>query len=166
MDTLISMTDKKSSNKRKIGRPKNTQDKHEIWKEFLQEIGYDGLSNLISELVDNGDEKLIDKLKEITKKSKLSSRKMSSILNLSKSTICNIRNNKPKVIRDDSKRKLLINRIHDIFIEHDSKIGRKRISEIMLKRFEYKISDRQVGRIMNELGLFCSIRVPKKYQRT
>ena len=84
MNTLISMTGKKSTNKRKIGRPKNTQDKIEIWKEFLQEIGYDELSNLISELVDNGDEKLIDKLKEITKKSKLSSRKMSSILNLSK----------------------------------------------------------------------------------
>ena len=84
INMLISMTGKKSTNKRKIGRPKNTQNKHEIWKEFLQEIGYDELSNLISELVDNGDEKLIDKLKEITKKSKLSSRKMSSILNLSK----------------------------------------------------------------------------------
>ena len=54
MNTLISMTGKKSTNKRKIGRPKNTQDKHEIWKEFLQDIGYDELSNLISELVDNG----------------------------------------------------------------------------------------------------------------
>ncbi|MBO6042010.1 hypothetical protein J6P52_02400, partial [bacterium] len=72
--------------------------------------------------------KLIDKLKEITKRSKLSSRKMSSILNLSKTTICNIRNNKPKIIRDDSKRKLLINRIHDIFIGHNSNIGRKRIA--------------------------------------
>ena len=50
------------------------------------------LSNLISELVDNKDEKLIDKLKEITKKCKLSSRTMSRILNVSKSTICNISN--------------------------------------------------------------------------
>ena len=162
MNTLISMTGKKSTNKRKIGRPKNTQDKHEIWKEFLQEIGYDELSNLISELVDNGDEKLIDKLKEITKKSKLSSRKMSSILNLSKSTICNIRNNKPKIIRDDSKRKLLINRIHDIFIEHNSNIGRKRIAGILFKKFEYKISDRQVGNIMNENNWFCNIRKSRK----
>ena len=159
---LISMTGKKSTNKRKIGRPKNTQDKHEIWKEFLQEIGYDELSILIGELVDNGDEKLIDKLKEITKKSKLSSRKMSSILNLSKTTICNIRNNNPKIIRDDSKRKLLINRIHDIFIEHNSNIGRKRIAGIMFKKFEYKISDRQVGNIMNKNNWFCNIRKSKK----
>ena len=131
-------------------------------KRVLQEIGYDEFSNLISELVDNGDEKLIDKLKEITKKSKLSSRKMSSILNLSKTTICNIRNNKPKIIRDDSKRKLLINRIHDIFIGHNSNIGRKRIAGIMFKKFEYKISDRQVGNIMNENNWFCNIRKPKK----
>ncbi|MBO7044082.1 transposase [bacterium] len=120
----------------------------------------------MNELVEEGDEKAIQKIKDRSKKSKLSSRKVAKILNLSKSTICNIRNNKPKVIKDDSKRKLLINRIHDIFIKHNSKIGRKRISEIMLKRFEYKISDRQVGRIMNELGLFCSIRVPKRDQRT
>ncbi|MBQ5543797.1 MAG: hypothetical protein IIT97_02550 [Mycoplasmataceae bacterium] len=36
--------------------------------------------------------KINRQLKEITKKSKLSSRKMSSILNVSKSTICNILN--------------------------------------------------------------------------
>ena len=166
MNTLISMTDKKSSNKRKIGRPKNTQNKIEIWKEFAEDIGIDEFFKIMNELVEEGDEKAIQKIKDRSKKSKLSSRKVAKILNLSRSTICNIRNNKPKVIKDDSKRKLLINRIHDIFIEHNSKIGRKRISEIMLKRFEYKISDRQVGRIMNELGLFCSIRVPKRDQRT
>jgi DNA-binding XRE family transcriptional regulator len=104
----------------------------------------------MNELVEEGDEKAIQKIKDRSKKTKLSSRKLAKILNLSKSTICNIRNNKPKIIRDDSKRKLLINRIHDIFIEHNSNIGRKRISGIMFKRFEYKISDRQVGNIMNE----------------
>ena len=161
MNTLILMTDKKSTNKRKIGRPKNTQDKIEIWKEFVEDIGIYEFFKIINELVEEGDEKAIQKIKDRSKKSKLSSRKVAKILNLSKSTICNIRNNKPKIIRDDSKRKLLINRIHDIFIEHNSNIGRKRISEILLKKFEYKISDRQVGRIMNENNWFCNIRRPK-----
>ncbi|MBO6094544.1 hypothetical protein J6P11_00690 [bacterium] len=50
--------------------------------------------------MDNGDEKLIDKLRQITKKTKLSSRRMSSILNVSKSTNCNISNYQfPNIIR-------------------------------------------------------------------
>jgi hypothetical protein len=32
----------------------------------------------------------------------------------------------------------------------------------MFKRFEYKISDRQVGNIMNENNWFCNIRRPKE----
>ena len=162
MNTLISITSKKSSNKRKIGRPKNTQDKIEIWKEFAEDIGIDEFFKIMNELVEEGDEKAIQKIKDRSKKTKLSSRKVPKILNLSKTTICNIRNNKPKIIRDDSKRKLLINRIHDIFIEHNSNIGRKRIAGIMFKKFEYKISDRQVGNIMNENNWFCNIRRSKK----
>ncbi|MBO6073259.1 hypothetical protein J6P59_06695 [bacterium] len=49
---------------------------------------------MLSDLVDNGDEELIKKIKEISKKSKLSSRETATILNVSKSTICNLRNNK------------------------------------------------------------------------
>ena len=41
MNSLILMTGKTAKKGSKVGRPKNIQDKHEIWKEFLQEIGYD-----------------------------------------------------------------------------------------------------------------------------
>ena len=60
MNTLISISYKTPKKVIKLLELKNTQDKHEIWKENLQEIGYDELSDLISELVDNGDEKLTD----------------------------------------------------------------------------------------------------------
>ncbi|MBO6072137.1 hypothetical protein J6P59_00495 [bacterium] len=49
---------------------------------------------MLNDLVDNGDEELIKKIKEISKKTKLSSRETATILNVSKSTICNFRNNK------------------------------------------------------------------------
>ena len=155
------MTGKKTTNKRKIGIPKNTQDKIEIWKEFAEDIGIDEFFKLMNELVEEGDEKVIQKIKDRSKNTKLSSKKVTKILNLSKTTICNIKNNKHKIIRDDSKRKLLINRIHDIYIGHNSNIDKKCISGIMLKRFKYKISDRQVGRIMNKFGLFCDMRITK-----
>ncbi|MBQ5543348.1 MAG: hypothetical protein IIT97_00200, partial [Mycoplasmataceae bacterium] len=81
MNTLISMTDKKSNNKRKIGRPKNTQDKIEIWKELAEDIGIDEFYKIMNELVEEGDEKAIQKIKDRSKNSKLSSRKVAKILN-------------------------------------------------------------------------------------
>ena len=42
------MTNKKTSNK--VGRTKNTQYRHEIWKEFLEEIRCDELYDLIENL--------------------------------------------------------------------------------------------------------------------
>ena len=41
MNSLILMTGKTAKKGSKVGRAKNMQDKHEIWKEFLQEIWYD-----------------------------------------------------------------------------------------------------------------------------
>ena len=52
INMLISMTGKKSTNKRKIGRPKNTQDKIEIWKEFAEDIGIDEFVKIMNELVE------------------------------------------------------------------------------------------------------------------
>ncbi|MBO6073431.1 hypothetical protein J6P59_07620 [bacterium] len=63
-------------------------------KEIHQPSRDDELADLLSDLVDNGDEELIKKIKEISKKTKLSSRETATILNVSKSTICNLRNNK------------------------------------------------------------------------
>ena len=77
----------------KSGRPKNSKDKIEIWKEFMDKIGKDEVANIFKKMVDDGNENFIDTIKEIIKKkSDLSSRKMASILGTSKSPICNLRN--------------------------------------------------------------------------
>ena len=53
----------------------------------MDEIGKDEVANIFKKLVDDGDEDLIDAIKEIIKeKPKLSSRKMSNILGFSNST--------------------------------------------------------------------------------
>ena len=41
MNSLISISCKTAKKGSKVGIPKNMQNKHEIWREFLQEIGYD-----------------------------------------------------------------------------------------------------------------------------
>ena len=67
------MSGKPPKKSTKSGRPKKSQTKHEIWKKFINQVGDDELANLLSDLVDNGDEELIKKIKEISKKTKLSS---------------------------------------------------------------------------------------------
>ena len=75
------MTGKAPKKSTKSGRPKNSKNKIEIWKEFIDEIGKDEVANIFKKLVDDGDEDLIDAIKEIIKeKPKLSSRKMGNIL--------------------------------------------------------------------------------------
>ena len=73
MNALISMSGKSPKKGTKAGRPKKDQTKHEIWNKFINQLGDDELANLLSDLVDNGDEELIKKIKEISKKTKLSS---------------------------------------------------------------------------------------------
>ena len=162
MNVLISMTGKSSKKSSNIGRPKNSGNKLEYLKELVEEIGYDNFLDIINDLVDDGDEKLIDKLKEITKKTRLSSRKTGVILNVSSKTICNIRNNKYHQSKHEPVNEKLIKWIYDIYIEFNGHYGRKPISQEILKRYGYVISDRQVGRIMNKIGLFCQIRRPKR----
>ena len=72
MNVLISMSGKSPKKGTKAGRSKNSQTKHEIWKKFINQVGDDELANLLSDLVDNGDEELIKKIREISKKTKLS----------------------------------------------------------------------------------------------
>ena len=93
MTALISISGKSSKKGTKVGHLKNHQTKHEIWKEFIKEVGENEIANLLNDLVENGDGNTIDEIKEIIKKkSKLSARKIARILNASKSTICNLRN--------------------------------------------------------------------------
>ncbi|MBQ5500759.1 MAG: DDE-type integrase/transposase/recombinase, partial [Mycoplasmataceae bacterium] len=164
MNTLISMTGKAPKKGTKSGRPKNSKDKIEIWKEFMDKIGKDEVANIFKKMVDDGNEDFIDTIKEIIKKkSELSSRKMACILGISKSSICNLRSWKEK---SPNKRKLkkqkLANMIYDILVEHSFRLGREPIAQIMLKKYGISISGRQVGRIMRENHLSCEIRVARK----
>ncbi|MBQ3621776.1 hypothetical protein II941_03215 [bacterium] len=59
----------------------------------MDKIGKDEVANIFNKMMDGGNEDFIDTIKEIIKKkSDLSSRKMTSILGISKSSICNLRN--------------------------------------------------------------------------
>ena len=129
MNTLISMTGKAPKKGTKSGRPKNSKDKIEIWKEFMDTIGKDEVANIFKKMVDDGNEDFIDTIKEIIKKkSELSSWKMVSILGISKSYICNLRNWKEN---SHNKRKLknqkLTNMIYDIFVEHSFRVDHEQI---------------------------------------
>ena len=68
MNTLISMTGKAPKKGTKSGRPKNSKDKIEIWKEFMDKIGKDEVANIFKKMVDDGNEDFIDTIKEIIKK--------------------------------------------------------------------------------------------------
>ena len=164
MNTLISMTGRAPKKGTKSGRPKNSKSKIEIWKEFIDKIGKDEVANIFKKLVDDGDEDLIDVIKEIIKKkSDLSSRKMASILGTSKSSICNLRNWKEKPInKRKSDKEKLANMIRDILVEYYFRVGREPIAQIMLTDYGISISGRQIGRIMHENHLACGIRVARK----
>ena len=116
-------------------------------------------------MVDDGDEDLIDAIKEIIKKkSELSSLKMVSILGTSKSSICNLRNWKEKPVnKRNSHKEKLANMIYDILAEYYFRIGREPIARIMLTKYGISISGRQIGRIMHENHLIFEIRVARKF---
>ena len=162
MNALISMSGKSPKKGTKSGRPKKDQTKHEIWKKFINQAGDDELANLLSDLVDNGDEELIKKIKEISKKTKLSSRETATILNVSKSTICNLRNNKITTKKSQSKKEWLRKAVYDLFMKNQYRCGRRPMAQLMFKLNKYAIFDRQMGRIMKQNNLFCKIREPRK----
>ena len=163
MNALISMSGKSSKKGSKAGRPKNPGTKHEIWKEFIKEVGDDELANLLDDLIEDGDDKLVERVKKIVKKkSKLSSRKIAKILNLSKSTVCNFRNNKTAKNTQKSDRQSFREAICEIFTRSGFRYGRRPIARILFTDYKCTLSDRQVGRIMNENGLFCKIREARK----
>ena len=164
METLISMTGKASKKGTKAGRPKNSEDKIELWKEFMHDIGEDEVAKIFKKMIENGNEDFIDVIKEITKKkSNLSSRKMSSILGISKSAICNLRNPHEKSINNrKANKETLATIIYEIMVDRFFRIGREPIAEIIIEKYGIPISGRQVGRIMRENNLFCKIRVAYK----
>ena len=56
MNTLISMSGKLHKKGTKSYRLKKSQTKHEIWKKSINQVRDDELANLLSDLIDNGDE--------------------------------------------------------------------------------------------------------------
>ena len=163
MNVLISKTGKSVKKTKKLGRPKISKTKEEIWKDVIKELGDDEVASIFKRLADNDDEEFIKILNEIIKKSKLSSRQIARIANISKSTICNLRNSNYSLsIKKNNKKEKLEKWIYDIFIEFKGNYGRRKIANELSKRHDYVISDRQVGIIMNKKGLFCQIRRPKR----
>ena len=55
VSTLISMTRKAAKKGTKVGRPKNSQDKLEIWKELINNLGPDEVAKIFKKLVDEGE---------------------------------------------------------------------------------------------------------------
>ena len=106
---------------------------------------------------------LLIQSKKSLRKSDLFSRKMTSILGTSKSSICNLRNWKEKPINKRKSRKEELGKmIYDILVERYFRVGREPIAKIMLTKYGISISGRQIGRIMHENYLSCEIRVARK----
>lgn len=160
---LESKTGKSPKKGKGVGRPKNSKSVDKAIDELSDELKNEIIKRYI-EIINNDksgkDRKIIEKL---IKELKLSSRKMSYIVNLSKSHICRIRNGfeiKQNIKSD--KRKLIEKLIKEIFYKYKKRYGRNPISIILYKNYNIKLSYRQVGRIMNDLGLFCQIRKKRK----
>ena len=128
MNILISKTGKSVKKRKKLGRPKISKTKEEIWKDVVKELGEEEVVKIFKRLTDDGDENFIKILNEIIKKSKLSSRQMSRITNMSKSTICNIRNCNYQLIKHNDKKEKLKKWIYNIFIEFKNNRGRRCIA--------------------------------------
>ena len=125
MTILISKTGKSPKKNKGSGRPRKEQTKHEIWKEFIRDVGEDEIARIIAELMEEGDNKLSEKIKKIIRKTKLSSRKLETILNISKSKICYIRKKDFTVSYKNRKNKWLQQVIEEIMKKYKYRIGRK-----------------------------------------
>ena len=102
-------------------------------------------------------------LRKLSKKQKLSSRKITSILGFSKSCICNLRNSKEKPInKRKSHKEKLANIIYGISVGRYFRVGQEPIVQIIQQKYGIFISGRQIGRIMHENHLSCGIRVARK----
>ena len=160
---LESKTGKSPKRGKGSGRPKSSKSVDKAIDELSDELKKEIIKRyieIINESEKEKDRKIIDKLiKEI----KLSSRKISYFVNLSKSHICRIRNGFEMIKRQKTDQQIIIEKlIEEIFYKHKKRYGRKPISIILHKKYKISISYRQVGRIMNNLGLFCHIRKKRK----
>lgn len=162
MTILISKTGKSPKKNKGSGRPRKEQTKHEIWKEFIRDVGEDEIARIIGELMQEGDNKLSEKIKKIIRKTKLSSRKLETILNISKSKICYIRKKDFTASYKSRKNKWLQQMIEEIMKKYKYRIGRKPVAQIIYKEYGVRYSDRQIGRIMSENGIKCNIRKPRR----
>lgn len=162
MNVLMSKTGKSPKKGKGVGRPKNSKNKHTIWKEFLRDIGEDEIAKIIGELVDEENEGVIKKIKQIINKTKMSSRKLESILHISKSKICYLRKNAPLKSHSNRKNEWLKNVVYEIFRKRKNRVGRKQISRIILKKYGILYSDRHIGRIMAENYIKCEIRKARR----
>ena len=99
-------------------------------KELINNLGPEEVAKIFKKLVDDGDENLVEIIKQLPKnKTKLSSRKTGSILNISKSGICDFWNHKEKTVNKRKNRKqILIDTIYSIVPEHFFRSGQESIA--------------------------------------
>ncbi len=141
---------------------KIVENKKELWKELIDSLPEDIVAEIVErwyeiEPNESGKKKEIEK---IIKNSCLSSRKLSILLGVSKTTICNVRSGDYK--KGYPKNIEASRRIKEIFEDRKGRVGRKPISIILFKEYGISLSYRQVGRIMNELNLHCRVRAKRK----
>lgn len=164
-EVIMSKTGKAPKKNKGSGRPKKQltpEQRKKLWKELIDSIPNDLVAELLEDWYDNekNSNKNKQKIKKIIEKSQLSSRKLASIFNVSKSYICNIRNN--LIYQKSNKYEILRKTIIDIFYKYHKRLGRKPISVILKRDYNISLSYRQVGRIMNKLSLICIVRRKRK----
>ena len=164
MNTLISMTGKASKKGTKSGRPKNSKDKLDILKKLVNNLGPEEVAKIFKELLDKGDDDLIEIIKHLPKdKTKLSARETGIVMEVSKSTVCNLWKQKQKITNDhESHKDKLLRIIYEILIKYKFRIGRKLVAFYIEKEYGIKLSARHLGRIMSKNGLSCEIRRAKR----
>lgn len=127
-------------------------------KELIDSVPEDVASDIMEEIREVIKKKK-DKIQKIVKGSNLSCRKLSIIFGLSKSTIANIRKTIiiNKVALNDKEKF-----IKEIFEKYHRRVGRQPITIHLRRKYNIFLSERQVGRIMNKLGLKCIVRRKKR----
>ncbi len=151
-----------ANKKPKGSKNKNTPSKKELWKELIDSLPEETVAEIVErwyEIEPNENGKK-EEIKKIIKGSSLSCRKLALIFDLSPTTVSSIRND--YALHGIKQNKFLYKRIIKIFYAHQERIGRKPMAALLLKIYDIHISYRQVGRIMNKLGLYCKVRARRK----
>lgn len=170
INVLINKTGQRISNN--SNKKPGLKKKKKINSSFLDKDDIDWMLSEYYEIIKN-DLKYKNKLEHLKKKIyriKKPVRHWDRASILSKSTIYRntkiIKREKPIKFDDVFKQKDIIDKhIIYFFTKHKRRIGRRPISIYIKKEFNMDISDRQTGRRMNRMALFCKVRIVKRFYK-